>query len=70
MSYTEKFKGFIKAIKQAKADKAQSIIIQSPYAIGDNYEEIVESLNRIASAGLSLSILPPDKQSQAKTKTE
>lgn len=32
--------------------------IHHPEVIGDSYEEIVESLNRLANAGKKLSIVP------------
>jgi len=60
MSYEDKFKGFIKAIEQMQVDKVSTMIVSEPKNIGDSYEEVVESLNRIGEAGLSLSVLPPE----------
>jgi len=56
MTYEEKFAGFIRAIEKAKNEGVETILIATPHAIGDNYEEIIESLNRLGSARLTLTI--------------
>ena len=58
MSYADKFSGLLAAIKTAQDDKATSILVQSPQTLGGDYAELVESLNRIAAAGLMVQILP------------
>jgi hypothetical protein len=34
--------------------------VATPSVIGDNYQEMVESLSRLAEAGLSLNIVEPE----------
>jgi hypothetical protein len=34
------------------------VLVHHPEVLGDNYEEIVESLNRLADAQVSLAIIP------------
>ena len=56
--YEQKFAEFIEACEEAKSSGAEILMIANPEALGDTYEEIVESLNRLADAGLNLSIVP------------
>lgn len=55
-SYEEKFASFIKMCEEAKQDNIPQVIISRPRDLGDNYEEIIESLARLAEAGLFLQI--------------
>ena len=55
--YELKFKGWIKSVAEAKATEAQFIIITYPWVIGDTYEEIIESLSRLAGSGVALDIV-------------
>jgi dihydrodipicolinate synthase/N-acetylneuraminate lyase len=65
-AYEVKFKDFIRMCADAKQQGADVLIVHHPQVLGDNYEEIVESLNRLAEARLKLLILPseegPDSQ--------
>jgi hypothetical protein len=61
MAYKDKFEGLLAAIKTARDENAEYIVVPSPETLGDNYDELVESLNRISAAGLSLKIAPPQK---------
>ena len=54
--YEQKFAGLIRACEQAKAESAPSLIIVQPQSLGDTYDEIVESLWRLAEARLALVI--------------
>ena len=54
--YVEKFASFIKMCKKAKEDGIPNIIIAKPQILGDTYEEIIESLSRLAEAKLTLQI--------------
>lgn len=54
--YKAKFAGFIRACEKAKAENAPNIIIARPQALGDTYEEVIESLWRLADARLALLI--------------
>jgi hypothetical protein len=55
--YKEKFAGLIQLCSSADRSRFQNIVVTWPWVIGDTYEEIIESLARIADAGLVLHIL-------------
>jgi hypothetical protein len=57
MSYTQKFAEFIEMCNQAKGHRGNNIYVYEPQSLGDNYNEIVESLNRVADAEIGLRIL-------------
>jgi hypothetical protein len=61
-SYEEKFKGFIQMCADAKRQGVEVIVVPHPEVLGDDYQEIVESLNRLAAARLALQIVPPDER--------
>ena len=54
--YEKKFADFIQLVSEAKAKGTNEIIVGYPWALGDNYEELIESLTRLADAQLSLHI--------------
>jgi hypothetical protein len=54
--YEKKFADFIKMCAELKGQGVTQIVIASPVALGDNYEEVIESLSRLADAGLALQI--------------
>jgi len=56
-SYEQKFAGFIKMCEQAKVEGVGQVIIANPRAIGDTYDEVIESLSRLADASLALHIV-------------
>lgn len=56
--YEKKFAGLLELCADAKARGVDVVVIAEPAALGDDYVELVESLNRIADAGLALSIVP------------
>ncbi|MGH7952983.1 MAG: hypothetical protein ACREFE_13855 [Limisphaerales bacterium] len=55
-NYEKKFADFIRLCSDAKANGTSQVTVAYPWVIGDNYEEIIESLSRLADAGLSLQI--------------
>lgn len=57
-AYEQKFADFLRMCAQAKKDKLDVVIVLDPETLGDNYAELVESLNRLADAKLKLSIVP------------
>lgn len=57
--YEAKFAGFIRACEEAKAKSIPNVIITQPQTLGDTYNEIIESLQRLADAGLALVIAAP-----------
>jgi hypothetical protein len=58
MTYEEKFAGLIRLLESEKSRGAELLRITHPRVLGDTYEELIESLNRIADAGLMVSIEP------------
>lgn len=62
MPYDEKkFKEFNRLLTEANAE---AVIVHHPEVLGDNYEELVENLNRLASSGKQLAIVPPGVRDQ------
>ena len=58
-NYERKFADFIATCAKAKAENVDVIFVAYPRVIGDNYEEVMESLSRLAVAELTLSIAKP-----------
>ena len=54
--YEIKFAEFIRLCAELKAKGLTEMVVAYPWALGDNYEELIESLSRVADAGLSLHI--------------
>ncbi len=54
--YETKYAEFIRLCAQAKSDNVDYVIIAQPWVLGDTYDEIIESLSRLAEAGLALHI--------------
>jgi hypothetical protein len=58
--YEQKFAGLIQTIAQAKAAGASYLFITQPWVIGDTYEEVIESLSRLAGTQIALQIVRPE----------
>jgi hypothetical protein len=56
LGYEKKFADFIQLCADAKTKGLSQVVIPYPWVIGDNYDEVMESLSRLATAGLSLHI--------------
>ena len=54
--YENKFADFIKLCAEAKAKGATQVTVAYPWVLGDNYDELVESLSRLADVGLLLNV--------------
>lgn len=54
--YEKKFSDFIEMCEKVRQDNIPQIIIHHPSVLGDTYEEVIESLSRLADAGLTLCI--------------
>ena len=54
--YEKKFAEFIEMCRKARQDNVPRVVIAHPQVLGDTYEEIIESLSRLAEAKLALSI--------------
>ncbi len=55
-AYEKKFADFIRMCAELRAKGITQVVVASPSALGDNYKELIESLSRLADAGLTLSI--------------
>ena len=56
LGYEKKFADFIRLCSEAKAKGATQVTVAFPWVLGDTYEEVIESLSRVADAGLLLQI--------------
>lgn len=54
--YEMKFSGFIGMIEKSRKEGVPTVLVAFPWVLGDTYEEIIESLSRLAEAGLALQI--------------
>jgi len=54
--YVKKFADFIRLCSEAKDKGATQVTVAFPWVLGDTYEEVIESLTRVADAGLLLQI--------------
>lgn len=54
--YEAKFAEFIGMIAHAKAKKIPKVLVAYPWVLGDTYDEIIESLSRLAEADLRLQV--------------
>lgn len=54
--YEKKFANFIEMCRKARQDNIPQVVIARPRMLGDTYEEIIESLSRLAEAKLFLTI--------------
>lgn len=66
--YQDKYKDFIRRIVEAKVNGVSLMIVREPRELGEDYAELVESLNRLAAADLMLLILPPGMREGASKK--
>jgi dihydrodipicolinate synthase/N-acetylneuraminate lyase len=55
-AYEEKFADFIEKCREAKKNGVTTMCVHHPYVLGDNFEELIESLSRLADAGLALKV--------------
>lgn len=54
--YEQKLADFIKLCAYTKAKGIREIVVGYPWVLGDDYEELIESLSRLEDAGLSLHV--------------
>jgi len=54
--YEIKYAEFIRLCAKARADNVGHVLIAQPWVLGDTYDEIIESLSRLAEAGLALHV--------------
>lgn len=58
-AYEQKFSDFLFLLR---ATNEENIIVHHPQVLGDSYEELVESLDRLADAGKKLVIVPRNER--------
>lgn len=56
-NYEDKYAEFIKMTRDSQQPGTTRIVVDQPWVLGDNYDEIIESLSRLADAGLTLHIV-------------
>jgi len=61
-NHNEKFAALNRLCQEAVSKNANKIMILNPEVLGDNYEELIHNLNKIAEAGLALLVLPPSQR--------
>lgn len=54
--YEMKFADFIRLCRDSQKSGVKQVIVSNPSVLGDTHDEVVESLSRLAEAGLSLHI--------------
>ena len=59
-TYEKKFSSFLRRIREAKKNGVTLFVIAQPEELGETYEQVIESLNRLAEADLNLAILPQE----------
>ena len=64
---TSKFEGLDQLIREAKSSGVDSLIVATPQSLGDNYDEMISNLDKIAAAELALIIVPPNQRFRAHT---
>ena len=60
LRYESKFAEFLHLLRETKEEVVN---VHHPEVLGDNYEELVESLNRLADAGTKLVAVPRNERS-------
>jgi hypothetical protein len=60
LEYAKKFEGFIRMCDEAKTKGLKAVVVAHPSVTGDNYDEIIEGLSRLARAELALAIARPE----------
>jgi hypothetical protein len=59
MTYDEKkFKNFNKLLRDRAKKEIDVLMVSHPETLGDDYEELVENLNRLSDSRLKLVIVP------------
>ena len=66
--YEKKFASFTRICTAAKFRGSDNILITHPQMLGDNYDEVIESLSRLADAELRLQIMARKEPGQRNDK--
>ncbi len=59
VGYDKKFAALIALIDDAKHQGVDAVVIDQPWVLGDDYDELIQSLSRLADAELALRIVRP-----------
>jgi hypothetical protein len=59
--YAKKFEQLIRICDKARRSRTDTVLVAGPEVLGDTYVEVLESLQRIARAGLVLAVLSDEK---------
>jgi thiamine monophosphate synthase len=68
--YEKKYHDLLQRIQGAQANGITLFVVREPQELGDTYEDIVESLNRLADADLNLAVLPRAMRGAKKNKLD
>lgn len=55
-NYQIKFAEFIRLCEETRKNRIDHVLIAQPWVLGDTYDEVIESLSRLAESGLALHI--------------
>ncbi len=58
---------FLEMCNSARRKGADRVVVASPGALGDNCDEIRDSLNHLAKFGLALVVISPEESAQPPT---
>lgn len=53
-------KKFLARLKEASTNGVTLIVIREPQELGETYEEVIASLNRLAAMDMNLAVLPQE----------
>lgn len=59
-AYEKKYRSLLQRIQEAKKNGITLFVVSEPQELGETYDDVMESLNRLADADLNLAILPRD----------
>lgn len=65
--YETKFADFIRLCRDSAKSGIKQVVVANPSVIGDTHDELIESLSRLAEAGLSLSVTDPEMRGTSPT---
>jgi hypothetical protein len=54
--YEQKFAGLIRLCETTKPIGVENVVVAWPWVLGDTHDELIESLSRLADAGLAIHI--------------
>ncbi len=62
IAYETKFDELVRLCKEAPS-QADAVVMAAPQVLGDSYDEVMESLRRIANVGLAIIIVHAERAS-------